>query len=252
LTGNQFQGRLGGDERLIHKLNPVGTTNEELKALITRKEEWKQTLVNHSDPDGKASQQGETINPSSEPTKQASDTLSLLKGSPHSTIQEVLTSDKCPNEFCVVARVVDYYPLRLDECVVQQCTKCQMDIPAKYKACLACNDDEYEFVRYRYRFFLRLEDESGAQIHLSVCDEKCSLLEGLQPANLQDDLDAKQKFTERIGPIIGNLVEVHDGRMRGVRIAPDTPVLKFTIESWDISIGDRPTRAYGFVKHIMA
>jgi hypothetical protein len=34
LTVNQFQGNLGGDERLIHKLNPIDMTNEELKALI--------------------------------------------------------------------------------------------------------------------------------------------------------------------------------------------------------------------------
>lgn len=45
-------------------------------------------------------------------------------------------------------------------------------IPAKYKACLACNDGEHEFIAYRYRFFFRLEDEEGEQIHVSVGDEQ--------------------------------------------------------------------------------
>jgi hypothetical protein len=138
LTSNLLQGRLGGDERLVHKLNTVNTSNEELQALIgwvlfaivinacnnvditRRKEEWKRTWANRAECGQQPHEK--TIHPSEEPTKQ---TVSSALSPPYSTIKDVLASDKCPNTFSVVARVVDYYPLRLNECVVQQCTKCQ-------------------------------------------------------------------------------------------------------------------------------
>lgn len=35
-----------------------------------------------------------------------------------------------------------------------------------------------------------------------------------------------------MGPIIGNLVDVHEGILRGERIIPQTPMLDLVIDSW--------------------
>jgi hypothetical protein len=41
------------------------------------------------------------------------------------SISEILASDKCPNKFRLVARVKEFYPLHLEECVILRCMKCQ-------------------------------------------------------------------------------------------------------------------------------
>jgi hypothetical protein len=71
-------------------------------------------------------------------------------------------------------------------------------------------------------------------------------LQGLKLADLQEDSDAAKKFAGRLKPIIGNLTDVHNGILRGVRITPDTPLLEFTIKSWKIS---ETERGYGLVDH---
>ena len=61
---------------------------------------------------------------------------------------------------------------------------------------------------------------------------QCSLLRGLEPADLREDPDSLAEFTERLSPIIGNLLEVHRGIDRGEIICSETPMLKLTIDSW--------------------
>jgi hypothetical protein len=68
----------------------------------------------------------------------------------------------------------------------------------------------------------------------------------LKPTNLKHDAAAAKSFSDKLKPVIGNLVEVHNGILQGVRIAPDTPWLEFTIESWT---GQHSPRAYGFVDY---
>jgi hypothetical protein len=54
----------------------------------------------------------------------------------------------------------------------------------------------------------------------------------LEPADLRGDPESLEEFTERLTPVIGNLLEVHRGIERGEFIASETPMLKFTIDSW--------------------
>jgi hypothetical protein len=44
-----------------------------------------------------------------------------------STIAEVMESPFCPSQFRVVARVIDFYPLRLEDCVVLHCSNCHKE-----------------------------------------------------------------------------------------------------------------------------
>ena len=41
------------------------------------------------------------------------------------SISEILASKRCPNNFRLMARIKDFYPRRLDACVILRCMKCQ-------------------------------------------------------------------------------------------------------------------------------
>jgi hypothetical protein len=70
------------------------------------------------------------------------------------------------------------------------------------------------------------------------------------PTDLQDDPVAAKGFLDRLAPIIGNLVQVHEGLFRGGCVAPETPLVDFLIQSWAIaSDGRGPSRAYGLIDH---
>lgn len=74
---------------------------------------------------------------------------------------------------------------------------------------------------------------------------KCSLLQGLPPVDLYDDQQALDRFKDHLMPLLGNLVEVHDGIDRGEVIAVDSPEVMFTIDSWQLG----EDRGYSLVEH---
>ena len=106
-------GRIGGPDRLIHKLN-VNSPNEELEKLLEcvgsfilvgvfglftvpynrRKNQWK------------------------------GGTATARRNEGFTTIARVLKSNKRVDKFRVRARVVGTFPLRLEGCVVRSCKSC--------------------------------------------------------------------------------------------------------------------------------
>jgi hypothetical protein len=66
----------------------------------------------------------------------------------------------------------------------------------------------------------------------------------LDPADLREDPESLEAFKGRISPIIGNLVDVHEGILRGERIAPQTPTLDLVIDSWK---SDEDCISYGLM-----
>jgi len=72
-------------------------------------------------------------------------------------------------------------------------------------------------------------------------------LEGLEPKDLHEDGDAFHEFSKRLEPIIGNLVDVHEGILSGKKITTITPMLEFSIDSWNISADG--VIAYGFMNY---
>ena len=113
-AGGRVIGRIGGPDRLIHKLN-ANSPNEELEKLLEcvpyitfvtvigciltvprhrRKKQWKEGAA----------------------TTKPNDSLT--------TIARVLKSNKRVDKFRVRARVVGTFPLRLEDCVVRCCKGC--------------------------------------------------------------------------------------------------------------------------------
>jgi len=51
----------------------------------------------------------------------------LFDRSKCSTIKEILAIEKSPNKFRLIAHAVDFYPLRLEDCVVLYCAQCKQE-----------------------------------------------------------------------------------------------------------------------------
>lgn len=55
----------------------------------------------------------------------------------------------------------------------------------------------------------------------------------MEPSDLHEDLKSLQELNRRLKPFIGNLLEVHDGLLRGELIPVNTPTLAMGIDSWE-------------------
>ncbi|KAI9511113.1 hypothetical protein F5148DRAFT_1173785 [Russula earlei] len=206
-------GRIGGPDRLIHKLN-ANNPNGELTHLLERKREWKEEA---------------------EGARRYED---------FTTIGYVLNSAKRVDKFRVRARVVGTFPLRLEDCVVRCCSSCSEQIPASADSCMGCRGTpEYENT---FHLFLRLQDEhTDAQITVAV-DEKSRILDGLTP---DDVMSALGVFRDRLAGYIGNLEAVQAANSQGRVLEAKVPLREFTIESWHVGDDEsgKQVIAYGLL-----
>ncbi|KAG5354094.1 hypothetical protein C0989_009792 [Termitomyces sp. Mn162] len=106
-TTRQFQGQLGGIERLIFLLNPKNSPDEKLTALKQRKEKWKKSSK-AVDADASI-----IINPSVKSEPNQNDAKQPVRRG--KTIAELRTDEKCPNKTRIFARVVDFRPWKLSD-----------------------------------------------------------------------------------------------------------------------------------------
>jgi len=58
------------------------------------------------------------------------------------------------------------------------------------------------------------------------------LLDGFEPAILHDDPEAARRFSERMQPLLDNLVEVHDGILEKRTVKPSDPMMTLVVDSW--------------------
>ncbi|KAI9446168.1 hypothetical protein H4582DRAFT_1904053 [Lactarius indigo] len=146
-------GRIGGPDRLIHKLN-ANNPNEELEQLFRRRKRWEEEKA-----------------------------AVTKRTESFTTIAHILKSSNPADKFQVRARVVGTFPLQLKDCVVRCCKGCSEQVPESVHACTTCIVPEGVEPGWENMFhlFLRLQDERGnAQITVSV-DQNSSLLKGLSP-----------------------------------------------------------------------
>ncbi|TFK94811.1 hypothetical protein K466DRAFT_508902 [Polyporus arcularius HHB13444] len=270
-TGGESRvcGRLGGDERLITKLNPNSTKNAELRALIRRKEVL-EALQSKAKPNKKgkearaARQAGATeaagrqlaaLEPS---VKSKGKGNAVLKANQYVSIDDVKASDSCPGVFRVQARVVDFFPDNLRDCIVLQCTSCKEIIPKTRRMCTKCDDamEDESFARAFYQLFFRIADDDGSTLDVSVSDKRCSVLKDIEPEDVYEDDGAFDMLVARVRPLLGDLLEVTDGEARRRTVTDDDedsggPLLDLTLGSWlpegepDIS----ESRAYIILNH---
>ncbi|KAI0064529.1 hypothetical protein BV25DRAFT_245903 [Artomyces pyxidatus] len=200
-------GQLKGPDRLIHQANLM-TPNEHTAALLKRKEDIRQKK--------------------SKVLQIARTSLKTPMRRGFSTIKQVLDSPTCPGRFRVNARVFDFFPLRLRDCVSFRCSGCYNEIPDNTRGCLKCKDTQGEYAIVL--FFALKDDHSDAEIRV-VVNEDFADLAGLSPAELFADASCEETLKERLGPYIGNIPQDHEASETGEKVEAKTDLYDFTIVS---------------------
>ncbi|KAI9065399.1 hypothetical protein FKP32DRAFT_1710462 [Trametes sanguinea] len=262
--GPLLSGRLGGDQRLITKLNPKASGNAELRALLRRKEEWEAAQA-------KPKREGKRTAARAARQAAAEDASSVARGSSKGksaaaggrvvTLQEVKTSTACPAVFRVRARPVDFFPDDLRECVILRCTSCDQTLPKTRRRCTRCDDamEDETAVRAFFELWVHIADDEGTTLDVSVADERCSVLQDLSPEDVYEDEDAFAMLVARVKPLLGGLLDTSDGEAKRRPIDQDedgeaAPWLDLTIGSWlPAGVEDAPdARAYVVLKHALS
>ncbi|KAI1794699.1 hypothetical protein LXA43DRAFT_1080747 [Ganoderma leucocontextum] len=260
-SGSLLCGRLGGQQRLITKLNAKATGNKELRELLRRKEVFE--AAQNTSKQGKkgtsarAARQAEAAarerkaevpKPSHKGKERAADDCVSLA--------DVKASEACPAVFRVRARVVDFFPDDLRDCTALRCTNCDAILPKMHRMCTKCDDvmGTQTFAQAFFQLYFRLADEYGTTLEVSVADERCSVLHDLDPQDVHDDAEgAFDMFVSRVRPLLGDLLNVSDGeRRRSSHTDEETgALLSLTLGSW-LPEGEPDTsdsRAYIVLRH---
>ncbi|KAI0822761.1 hypothetical protein BC628DRAFT_1387561 [Trametes gibbosa] len=265
--GTLLAGRLGGDQRLITKLNSKATGNTDLRALLSRKGDWTKAQ-SKSKREGKqtaarAARQAATEAAGDKTPASGSGATHLLrqgksKRKRFTTIQDVKASISCPAVYRIRARAVDFCPDDLRECTVLRCTSCDETLPRTRRRCIKCDDamDDETSVEALFQLWIRVADQDGATLDVSVADERCSVLQGLSPGDIYEDDDAFAMLVARMTPLLGDLLEVSNGEARRRPLAQgrdegNAPLMELTVGSW-LPEGEPDTaeaRAYVVLKH---
>ncbi|KAG6851308.1 hypothetical protein H0H93_011744 [Arthromyces matolae] len=212
-TSKQFQGHLGGTERLISLLNPT-FPDEKLIALKKRKEDWQSSLGSRS-----------SVLVASIPQPLSSQPN--ISNRPHQSIAEILAKTKLPTKSRISARVVDFRPWKLSEIVNLHYI---LSLPPVQKACFNCDDTDFEYVRYMYQMYILLEDAAGDQLYSSVFDN-------LKRADVGSDSKSLNELSEHLFPLLGDLLKLHLEPVpkEGTTLQlPQTPLRTLVIDTWEV------------------
>lgn len=93
--------------------------------------------------------------------------------------------------------------------------------------------------KWCYCLYLRLEDDAGDNLNVSLCGRECTLLQDIPADDLRYDRGAFHRFLAKLKPVIGNLVGVHDAWSVNREKVVESPRMRFTIESWAIGGNER-------------
>ncbi|KAJ3753264.1 hypothetical protein EV360DRAFT_74654 [Lentinula raphanica] len=100
-------------------------------------------------------------------------------------------------------------------------------IPPTQRACVACDDFDHEFIMYKYNFNLSIEDEDGSEMPVAVFDEALFLTD-LPRTNLTRNPTALNEFRACFEAVAGNVLEYQDALCAGNEdIKLNTPLICF-------------------------
>ncbi|KAJ7685523.1 hypothetical protein DFH06DRAFT_970558, partial [Mycena polygramma] len=148
------------------------------------------------------------------------------------SIKEVLATTKCPRKFNVRARVVDFFPFKLNDAFVRTCTKCNALIPEKRLSCFGCDDVGNQYLKVVCVLRLAVMDAADQILQLSVSGH-VPLLDGMEPAILRDNPEVARQFSKRMEPLLGNLEAVHEGILKEEVLEPSGLEMTLVIDSWE-------------------
>ncbi|KAK1236402.1 hypothetical protein PQX77_000342 [Marasmius sp. AFHP31] len=249
ITKNHTDGmsvKLGGEEHLLKRLVPGTDAHKDLiEGLRRNKETWKNlcrpTLSTEAEPP-RGLPAREPLTPTTPSTEdnlplagplrsRSGESSTATTGRPRYTpIDEVQKVEACPTKFRIRARVTDFYP-SVNQFVYSRCRKCDRELTEYERACRECNDTDHEYVDFRYRFWLVLEDETGTQLDVSVIDD-CQILSGFPRIDLTEDSEASGKVRERFHALAGNVEAYVADNEKGQDTQLDSPYLVCIVVSY--------------------
>ncbi|KAG9318610.1 hypothetical protein JVU11DRAFT_703 [Chiua virens] len=213
-----IQGHLGGEDKLIVPLHDL--SDHHAQTLQRNKEGWqRENMLNvlASPPNGSHEESHEL----------------LKKSIVVSELHEVLASP-APNVFRVVARAMDFFPFSLADASVLRCTKCKSSPPPSFKQCPRCDDMMETHCKWFYSLYIQLQDEKGIELVASLSGKECILLQDVDPTDFRREQVAFDRFLAKLDPVLGNLRDVHLAWSRNEHNVIETPLMMFTLESWNI------------------
>ncbi|KAG8217634.1 hypothetical protein J3R82DRAFT_5787 [Butyriboletus roseoflavus] len=225
-----MHGCLGGEDTLIVSLHD--SSSHRAQALQRNKEKWqRENMLNVL---------------TTLPNESHGETHGLLGQSStildNTTFQEVLARP-APSTFRVLARAMDFFPFSLEDASVLRCTKCESSPPPSFKGCPRCDDMMETHSKWFYRLYILLQDEEGSELIVSLSGKECTLLQDVNPTDFRCDQVAFRRLLAKLNPILGNLRDVHVAWSRDEHKVIQSPLMMFTLESWDV--GD--ARGYGLL-----
>ncbi|KAJ7583078.1 hypothetical protein C8J56DRAFT_1028943 [Mycena floridula] len=177
-ANGQFRGALGGPQDLIRKLDQgVGnqSTGNAIDALLKRK--WALTEPKPQ--------------PEPKPRKAVSGKIHAIRDIPAKSDSRLLY-------YRCIGRIIGIEPVEYETTVTIQCTQCGKPIPNNRKACLICHDILHKFVKYTFVFGVRVEDDNGDWIDLSVEDNSAPF----QIIKASELSDYQRQLKEIIDPLL--------------------------------------------------
>ncbi|KAH8117006.1 hypothetical protein DFH11DRAFT_1578632 [Phellopilus nigrolimitatus] len=250
-----FKGNVKFADQRIAKVNVRKSEDPAVVALFKRKGEFKIKQAAAASQVSAVSPGEQDISGTTQHAAKDHETISQVVVSfavksrhtdqPKSSIKAIRETNKCPNKYRLLARIVDFYPMDINEFAVRRCRSCKKMIPDNRNACTMCDDMMQQYVEWIFRFFFILEDEGGDKFTVDVCSEAKTFLTGIQPCDLRADRERLMAVKRRLRGCLGNLVEVHEGIKRNETIDPEFgPFLDLAIKSWEVDDGVRKLVTY--------
>ncbi|KAJ4463446.1 hypothetical protein C8R41DRAFT_906893 [Lentinula lateritia] len=218
LLNNENVGDLGGEQRLISRLNPGLDSHKALmKDLENRKKIFFGTPDDAKESPGRSRSLSTSASTSEPRFPESPGRTSPLPSSPKicTSIKQLRSRVGTTVLFGIPARVKWAKPRELWDYCRPYCRKCEKRIPPNQKACVACDDFDHEFVIYQYSFNLSIEDKEGNEMPVTVLDEAL-FLNDLPRVNLNQDSAALGKFRACFEALAGNVLEYQNERCAGI------------------------------------
>ncbi|ESK94196.1 hypothetical protein Moror_8396 [Moniliophthora roreri MCA 2997] len=226
--------KLGGNELLITRLNPgVDSHKTLIEQLKGQKADWEASRTDASataslkavrqDSRGQEPLTPTTPRPPERTLDVSAEIPKKRKRLHYTPVKEVQAVKSFPERFRIYARIVDFFPT-VQEFVHRSCSRCGKDVPVNQRACFSCNDSDHEYVQLEYRFWLKLEDEEGTQIIVSVTDNYPVVRE-LPRADLAEDKDAYATACRLLDVFFGNTRMYLEERLAGRNAVLSSPLL---------------------------
>ncbi|KAI0345219.1 hypothetical protein BDW22DRAFT_1354123 [Trametopsis cervina] len=229
-------GMLGGEERLIYKLDPRTTGNEHCLALLERKEAWEDAQQRREEQKRltKKPLQKKTVTQRVKQVKPVKKKPTMQRLPKTSCVRDLekLHPEAASARFLVLARVVDYYPDNVEDFISLYCSSCGRDIPETLRICTNCDSDMADTnARPYFKFTLMIEDDEGARLQVPVVASKelptgAGFLADVEPVDFTEDEHAFEGFKKRLRPLLGELLDNHktllDNSADG-ELDPETP-----------------------------